>query len=83
MGYSILVIGLIEIRARLYVTCWEWKLEVNYIICTYVRSDYSGTENRNFQFSVPAQYAFLQKRFKTTFLRVSVLDDSEYFRFFT
>ena len=28
---SILVIGLIEIRARLYVTCWEWKLEVNYM----------------------------------------------------
>ena len=27
----ILVIGLIEIRARLYVTCWELKLEVNYM----------------------------------------------------
>ena len=25
----ILVIGLIEIRARLYVACWELKLEVN------------------------------------------------------
>ena len=27
----ILVIGTIEIRARLYVTCWELNLKVNYI----------------------------------------------------